>query len=426
MVFGFGKKKTSEQPIAQPKEKTILLSDISKFLEEIESPQRLETMSKAKSIRENVMSNIKGIHDIILQLEQDDLKLDEVDKNLRMVATRGKNSVVSTIKKETSSSLTNVTKYEDVVLLAIEINQILKRAGDVLGVNSRIIHIFAKKYADNLKEEIAKMASNRNLLSTTIHAYDYLKEKSRKIEEDVKKISNLKISLSQENQRISEIDAEVDMTKNHITELEGEINGLKSMEEYKKFLEIKSRIDSLSTEKKEIKNKIDLQFSKISRPLGKYSYISSLERPVKKIMEELIREPFDVISQQTKNTIIEILQAVAKSVLSGSISVKDTQRAIEQIEETISRLDEFLQLKESYSDKVSNLQSELIIFDIRSLESKEHELQKVKMDIVNLESIKKKIQNEIIEHEIQLKKLVSEMESSLSSISKIKLSLKLS
>ena len=425
MVFGFGKKKTSEQPIAQPKEKTISLSDIPKFLEEIESPQRLETMSKAKSIRENVMSNIKEIHDIILQLEQDDLKLDDVDRNLRMVATRGKNSVVSTIKKETSSSLTNVTKYEDVVLLATEINQILKRAGDVLGVNSRIIHIFAKKYADNLKEEIAKMASNRNLLSTATHAFDYLKEKSRIIEEDVKKISNLKISLSQENQRISEIDTEVDMTKNHIIKLEGEINELKSMVEYKKFLEIKSRIDSLSIEKKEIKNKIDLQFSKISRPLGKYGYISSMEKNSKKIMDELIREPYDVISQDNKTTIIEILHAVTKSVLSGSISVKDTDRSIEQIEETISRLDEFLKLKESYSNKVKTLQDDLVVFDINLLETKEREFQKAKTDLENLEPIKAKIQNEIKENDIQLKKIITEIESTLTSLAKSKITLKL-
>ena len=40
------------------------------------------------------------------------------------------------------------------------------------------------------------------------------------------------------------------------------------MKEHSKYLEIKNSIESLSSEKNQIKNIIDMQFSKISRPLG--------------------------------------------------------------------------------------------------------------------------------------------------------------
>jgi len=36
--------------------------------------------------------------------------------------------------------------------------------------------------------------------------------------------------------------------------------------------------------------------------------------------------------------VIEILQATIKSVVAGNVSVKDSQKAVEQIEETINRL----------------------------------------------------------------------------------------
>src|SRR5215467_11318583 len=122
MVFGFGKKKSSEQPVEQSPE-IIQLSEISKFLHEIESPQRSEAINKAKTIREEIISNMKDIHEIILHLERDDLKLDDVDKNLRTIAMRGKDSVVSTIKRETSSSLSNIVKYEDIILVNTQTNQ---------------------------------------------------------------------------------------------------------------------------------------------------------------------------------------------------------------------------------------------------------------------------------------------------------------
>jgi len=216
----------------------------------------------------------------------------------------------------------------------------------------------------------------------------------------------------------------LDVLRNSITSLEKQILDLKSIKEYTKYLEIKNKIDSLSSEKKEIKNIIDMQFSKISRPLGKYSYISSFEKPVKKMMDELISDSYQVISPQNKATIIQILEAVAKSVSSGSISVKDTDKSLEQINETVSRLDEFITLKESYSNKVSNLEKDLVIFDIKLLESKEQGLQKAKIDFTNMESTKKKLEDDINDDNSQLEKHVSHMESDLDRVTNSKIILK--
>ncbi len=169
MVFGFGKKKTQEQPtVPVQSEKTVTLDDIPAILQEIESPRVAEVINIAKTTKDEIEVHKKKIHELILHLESDDLKLDDVDRNLSVIVKRGKNAIVSTIKKETSSSLTNATKYDQAVTLNAEISQMLKKIGDVLGQNSRIIHIFAKKYADNLKDEIAKVAKSRNQLQSSI------------------------------------------------------------------------------------------------------------------------------------------------------------------------------------------------------------------------------------------------------------------
>jgi len=425
MVFGFGKKKTHEENIdPTQKERTISIEEIPDILQETQSPHITEVINTAKSVREQVEANKKKIHELILHLESDDLKLDDIDRNLMIIVKRGKNSIVSIIKKETTSRLTNVTKYEQAILLNTEIVQTLKRIGDVLGLNSRIIHIFAKKYADSLKNEIAKMAANRNQLQVSINFVENLKVNCENIIELGKKITEEKNKITQKIDRVSEIISELDVLRNSITSLEKQILDLKSIKEYTKYLEIKNKIDSLSSEKKEIKNIIDMQFSKISRPLGKYSYISSFEKPVKKMMDELISDSYQVISPQNKATIIQILEAVAKSVSSGSISVKDTDKSLEQINETVSRLDEFITLKESYSNKVSNLEKDLVIFDIKLLESKEQGLQKAKIDFTNMESTKKKLEDDINDDNSQLEKHVSHMESDLDRVTNSKIILK--
>jgi len=425
MVFGFGKKKTQEDNIDPThQERTISIEEIPGILQETQSPHITETINTAKSVREQVEANKKKIHELILHLESDDLKLDDIDRNLMIIVKRGKDSIVSIIKKETTSRLTNVTKYEQAILLNTEIVQTLKRIGDVLGLNSRIIHIFAKKYADSLKNEIAKMAANRNQLQVSINFVENLKVNCENIIELGKKITEEKNKIMQKTDRVSEIISELDVLRNSITSLEKQILDLKSIKEYAKYLEIKNKIDSLSSEKNEIKNIIDMQFSKISRPLGKYSYISSFEKPVKKIMDELVSDPYQVISPQNKDTIIQILEAVAKSVSSGSISVKDTDKSLEQINETVSRLDEFITLKESYSNKVSNLEKDLVIFDIKLLESKEQGLQKAKIDFTNMESTKKKLEDDINDDNSQLEKHVLHLESDLARVTNSKIILK--
>ena len=425
MVFGFGKKKIQEENIdPAQKDRTISIEEIPDILQETQSPHITEAINTAKLVREQVEANKKKIHELILHLESDDLKLDDIDRNLMIIVKRGKDSIVSIIKKETTSRLTDVTKYDQAILLNTEIVQTLKRIGDVLGLNSRIIHIFAKKYADSLKNEIAKMAANRNQLQVSINFVEDLKVNCENIIELGKKITEEKNKIMQKTDRVSEIISELDVLRNSITSLEKQILDLKSIKEYSKYLEIKNKIDSLSSEKKEIKNIIDMQFSKISRPLGKYSYISSFEKPVKKMMDELVSDPYQVISSQNKATIIQILEAVAKSVSSGSISVKDTDKSLEQINETVSRLDEFITLKESYSNKVSNLEKDLVIFDIKLLESKEQGLQKAKIDFTNMESTKKKLEDDINDDNSQLEKHALHLESDLARVTNSKIILK--
>ncbi len=422
MVFGFGKKKSNVVPDTEiQKEHHITLSDIKQILVDMERPSIERTISEAKELKEKTSKYKKNILDIIIQLEKDDLKLDDVDKNLRVIINRGKNSVMAIIKKETTSDFTNITKYDDVLSFNNELNQMLKRIGDVLGLHTRIMHVFAKKYADELKNEITKVADLRNALQKTIREHKTIKENCSNIEKLIFDHSELKKTIEQKTRRLSEINDEINQTNQIIIELNESIVDLKSKKEYKEFLKIKDELRELESEKTAIKNKIDLQFSKISRPLGKYFYISSFDKPIKKIMEELIKEPYHVITQENKDTIIEILQAVSKSTLAGNLSVKDTEKAIEYVQETIARLDEFLELKKAHLTRITNLQKGLNVFNINALATKESELQKHETDLARLEEMRNKLEEELNKDNTQLSEIIAKITSDLSKLTGTKM-----
>lgn len=425
MVFGFGKKKTVETPASPVQyQREISLQEIPTVIKELEGPRISNIIQEAKRLKTEIELNRKNIHGIILHLESDDLKLDDVDKNLKTVGKRGKDAVVSTIKKETSSKLTNIERYDDVIAFNNEISQTLKRIGDILGLHTRVMHVFARKYADKLKEEIAKLAQNRNVLQILINGQESFKSDSESILELIKKMDELKIKERQKNHRLAEIKNERSDTLHAITKLELEISELRAKPEHREFVEVRKKIDLLSHEKHEIKGKIDAQFTKISRPLSKYSYVSSFDKPMKKLMEELISDPYEVISAHNKEPIIEILQATAKSVVAGNVSVKDSDKSIELIEETIDRLDEFLKLKTAFAKKISDLETSLNVFDIKKLEGKEKELEKARSNITDFEISSQKIENEIKESESGHHTIKSEIEAKMTRLNNGKVVIK--
>lgn len=411
------------EPVDKQK-KEILLEDIPLFLKEFESPILSKVLLGVKNLKSEIESDRKNINKTILEFEGDDLNLDDVDKNLKTLVKRGKDGVVNTIKKETASEFSSIESYEDIIALNLEISQILKRMGDILGLHTRALHVFAKKYAEKLKEEITHLSQNRNLLQSLIDEYEKFRINSNNITELIRKTEGLKQEIAQKGKRYAEIKNEMEDTKKNIIILENDISELRSRKEYHEFFEIKKKIDSLSAERNEIKSKIDAQFSKISRPLSKYSYISSFDKPIKIIMEELVVDPHQTISSQNKEVIIEILKATTKSVLAGNVSVKDSEKSVQHIEETINRLDEFLMLKETFNKKLSSLESKLHIFDIKSLESKESDLQKAKTNLINLESVKKKIESEAEQNKEQVNNLLSQLQENLSRLSHMSVTIK--
>lgn len=425
MVFGWGKKKDvkeAQEPTSKF-EKRILLSEINKTIKENEAQRIKKIVEQTKPIREQTDNERKKIIIVVSELERDDLKADEVDKHLKILIERGKKTVISGLRKETAINFSKAEKYSEILDLNSEIEQILKRSGDILGTNTRVMHVFARKYADRFKMHLANIATSKAKLQKLVDNHTKFESTVSEILDVSEKIKNSKKEIEEKNQRLLEIKNNLESLDRTTQTLESDINNLRSRPEYQEFLKIKKSIDSLAPEKEKIKYEIDLQFSKIYRPLGKYSYISSLEKPVKKIMEIMIENPSEAIIPENKHSIIEVLQAVVKGVVSGNVSVKDSQKAIAQIEETISMLDEFLKMKEAYSQKLVVLENKLGIFNIKSLEEKERTLQKVKTDKMQEETKTKTLENEINEGSKLIPRFIKEAEDKMGYIIEAKVSL---
>jgi hypothetical protein len=426
MVFGWGKKKSTNETVESTKhERQISFSDINPILKENETRLLGKILEQAKSIREQIDIERKNIIQTMSLFENDDLNAEDVDKSLKVLIERGKKAVVLGLKRETAVNLSNPETFPNLANLNLQTGQMLKRIGDTLGINSRVMHVFARKYADKLKEDLADMAENKRRLQALVDEYTNFEATSKNILESIEEIKKSKKEIEGKNHRLIELQKEIEDHKNTINNLEQDIRNLKSTKEYQEFLNVKKDIESLMPEKNAIKNEINLQFSKISRSLGKYSYISSLEKPLKIIMDRLVTEPSEVITSENKNAIIEILQATVKSVVAGNVSVKDSQKAAEQIEETVSRLDEFINLKHNLAKKMNEFESKFVIFNIRDLEEKEKKVTRIKENIIQSESSLKTLEKEISEELKRPPQIAHDVETKINGISRTRITLKI-
>ncbi|MBI2128325.1 MAG: exonuclease SbcC [Nitrosarchaeum sp.] len=412
MVFGWGKKKEEKISEEIPLQKQIQLSDVSKIIHQILELRTTQILSDIKSIRNNTEPLITELIMIGNTLEKDDLQVDDIDKHLRIIVVRGKQQVIDMIKKD-AIHLPNIASYDDAENLSVILNQMLKKIGDVLGRQTRVIHIFAKKYAEKLKEILIQMNSNHVEIQQLLKNYDHAKSLSAEILESLKEIVDLENNITKKEQRIAEIHSFIDSLDKKILSFEDSIKKIQTSDEYGKFLDLKQILDDFTVKKNQIKNEIDSQFTKISRPLSRYEYVSSLDKEQKNLLSKLIEDPFEVLLSKNRDSIILILENVRKGITSGSISVKDTEKSFSQITETEEALDGFIKQVTEFVDKRKNIQDQMIALESNELSDLTSDLKNALSDKEDSKSKIKTFQDEINESHSNIPKLISNIEVKL-------------
>ncbi len=416
MVFGWNKKKEEKKSEEIPSQKQIQLSDVSEIIRQILELRTLQILSDIKSLRDSTEPLIKELVMIGNTLEKDNLQVDEIDKHLRIIVVRGKQQVIDMIKKD-AMHLPDIASYDDAENTSAILNQMLKKIGDVLGRQTRVIHIFAKKYAEKLKEILIQMNSNHVKIQQLLKNHNNAKFISAEILESLKEINDMENNLVKKKQRINEIHSYVDSLDKKITSFEDLIKKIKTSDEYGKFLDLKQILDEITIKKNQIKNEIDSQFTKISRPLSRYEYASSMDKEQKNLLSKLIKDPFEVLLLKNRDSIILILENVRKGISSGSISVKDQEKSFSQITETEEALDGFIKQVNDFVDKKQNIQNQMVALEPDKLSDLTRDLKNTLSNKEDSELKIKTFQSEINEDHSSIKKLISDVEVKLRSFS---------
>ena len=422
MVFGWGKKKqeSANVPVEQSSlSKEITLADVPQIIAELSELRKSQTLAEIIRLRNDTEPLIGDLMRIGNLLEKDSLKIDDIDKHLAIIVVRGKQQVIDMIKKGVVS-LPKVSTFDDAVKLNSVLNVLLKKVGDVLGRQTRVIHIFAKKYAAQLKENLEVMNANHAEISRLLKNFDSTQSLNSEISDMLNQIRRSSDMRKEKSQKILETDDVVDSLNQKISALEKSIESIHSSDSYKQYIDLKNTLNSFGNEKLKIKNDIDAQFTKISRPLSRYEYASSLDKDQKNILSGLVAEPFDVLTPDNKDSVITILENVRKGISTGSISVKDVDKTSSQITEIEEHLDIFVKRISEHHAKHEQMQNDLDSAIPDDLISSENDLAKTVSLRDESLSRSKAHQEEIDEIDSRIPELTSKIEGKLRKFSNTK------
>jgi len=420
MVFGWGKKKQEEKSVGVTiQEKQVQLPDVHKIVADLNQLRKSQIISEMKYLRNNTEPLIDSLMKIGNVLAKDNLNVDDIDKHLATIVVRGKKQVIDVIKKDVVH-LPEISSIDDAKKLNFTLNQILKKVGDVLGRQTRVIHIFAKKYASQLKENLAVLKKNQSEIHELLKNYDSERSTSDEIIDTINQIKTLRERLVEKNQKIDDVNQSTQSLDEKISSIQNSIEELKSSDDYEKYIDLKNTLDAFSAQKSKIKNVIDTQFTKISRPLSRYEYGSSLDKEQKNLLTKLVKDPINVLLPQNTDSIIVILENVRKGISSGSISVKDIDKSLSNITETEEALDGFVKQILEYSEKHEKMKNDLNSLNPDELVSLEHELAKNISFKEDSQLKSETFHGEIDEIDSKIPKLVSEIEEKLRQFSNTK------
>ena len=420
MVFGWGKKKSVEAPVERASvNQNISLEDVPGIISDLIKLRESQTLSEIKTLRNNTAPLIDDLMKIGIVLEKDDLKVDDIDKHLAIIVVRGKKQVIDILKKDVKT-LMQVSTIADAKKLDYFLTQLLKKVGDVLGRQTRVIHIFAKKYANQLTDNLKIMNENSANISKLLKHYASTQSTFDEITEMLDKIKSHNKELSDKRKRHTEILDNLKSFEEKKIALQSSLDEIHSSENFKKFVDLENKLNAFANQKSKIKSEIDTQFTKISRPLGRYAYGSSLDKEQNAVLSTLVDDPFNALRSENSDTIIVILENIRKAISSGSISVKDTEKTLLQLTETEESLDGFIKKVSDYSNIFNSMKTELSELKPDNLTSLENEFSK-NTNSQNDSNLKSKtILSEIDEINSQIPELISKIEGKLRTFSNSK------
>jgi hypothetical protein len=204
----------------------------------------------------------------------------------------------------------------------------LHRFGEVSGSHSKMLNYFLKKHAAGMKDEFATLDAALKDVKAAMSTFDQERMPQVRCASLLNTVSQKASSAKADelaaqaaNERASTLAAELAALKDELAALEGS----------SEFAQARAAVDRLAGAEKrqeEFRARVAEMFSHVSRALSKYSY--GVSRETERRLRTLSEEPWAALGEDME-PYSSLLAEVYKSIASGQIQLKDSDKVLAQL-----------------------------------------------------------------------------------------------
>ncbi len=328
------------------------------------------------------MNSIKALGD---ELKKVEIGKEQVADQYMPVINDAKFTLLTAIQKETSEQLPEIRSFDDVLIVRERTNRMLNRLGDTSGSHSRVIHSFFGKYAKVLKFQLGLMSKEVKHLNELIEGYT---EKTSSFSECKTSISKISMALKESSElarKSEETRNELVMLTTKETEFVKKIDNIHNMESFGQYKKDKEELAKVKNAAESVLSEINAAFSRISRPVSKYTYEVGLDKESNYLVQSVMENSSKLVHDTKVEHLIEILNKVKAAVQQSKISVKNPEKDIENINALIANVHQYIDAYKGHYDKIQILSAKTSPIDAE-LDKLRGALEQVKSDVRQKES----------------------------------------
>ena len=330
----------------------ITLEQASSIVERVMATQTQSMLVSLEPIKRSVENTLDNLGKIVDDLSRENLKTD--DTKFRSLVENSRKTIVSTIMRESSSQLSLPQNLNEALEFRNRLESLLKRFGDASGSHRRVLNEYMKKHSNKLKDEfetlsrlhkkthdlVSKVEDVADKCSSCLRVIQTAQETVHLIDVDQSRIS----TLSQENKEEQIL----------IDKLKNEVQILKSSQQYLDASQTLEEIKRIEGEKERLKKDTSNMFSNISRAITKYSYGTSKTTYAR--LEKIGSKPWEIFDEDIM-PYLQLLQGIRQELISGKMTLKDSSRTIEHIDQIMNSLENISSEIKEKNDLLSQLRS---------------------------------------------------------------------
>jgi len=391
----------------------IVFSDLEQWIKKHVDSIFEEIKPQAIQFRGKFQTIINSIKILGKQLDEAEIKEGEVAQQYIPVINDAKSTILTAIQKETSDQLHEINTFDDVLALRDRAKSLLNRLGETGGSHSRTIHSFFGKHAKVLKLELGLLNKEIKRLNELIDRYT---EETASITDCRESMTRISYALGIQNefvQKQREIREELESLRPQETELVKKIEDFKNTEEFNMYMKSKEELTNVKNAVSNVLSDLNGSFSRISRPLSKYTYEIGLDKESNYLMQSVMENPVNLMRDSRADQVIEVLKKVIGAIQKGRITTKNPEKDVENINGLITNLHDYVKRYKEYDSSIRELQDKTSIVNSK-LEIMNNGLRRIRDDIQQKESYLndygKKISNAKSTMNDELKKISERIE----------------